>query len=108
MPVGLPVRHTAPLAYPTISRSSLAFSRSSLAFSRSSPSHVPCKSRRPGSRRLYAGRHLASNRVSARLTPRAKLNLGFDAIYEAFDASTATPDQTFPAERFWRVFLVPT
>jgi hypothetical protein len=46
--------------------------------------------------------------VSARLIPRAKLILGFDAIYEAFDASTATPDQTFPAERFWVVFLIPT
>ena len=27
-----------------------------------SPSHVPCKSRRPGSRRLYAGHHLARTR----------------------------------------------
>jgi len=27
---------------------------------RRSPSHVPCKSRRPRSRRLYAGHHLAS------------------------------------------------
>jgi hypothetical protein len=26
------------------------------------PSHVPCQSRRPGSRRLHAGHHLASNR----------------------------------------------
>ena len=34
---------------------------------RRSPSHVPCKSRRPGSRRLHAGHHLASSRVSARL-----------------------------------------
>src|SRR4051795_7677682 len=29
---------------------------------RRSPSHVPCKSRRPGSRRLHAGHHLASHR----------------------------------------------
>jgi hypothetical protein len=28
---------------------------------RRSPSHVPCKSRRPDSRRLYAGHHLARN-----------------------------------------------
>ena len=32
-----------------------------------SPSHVPCKSRRPGSRRLYAGHHLANTRAPARL-----------------------------------------
>ena len=41
---------------------------------RGQPSHVPRESRRPGSRRLYAGHRLASNRVSARLIlePRAR------------------------------------
>ena len=34
---------------------------------RRSPSHVPCQSRRPGSRRLYAGHRLASHRAPARL-----------------------------------------
>jgi len=33
------------------------------------PSHVPHESRRPGSRHLYAGHHLASKRVSAKLIP---------------------------------------
>ena len=31
------------------------------------PSHVPCESSRPGSRRLHAGHHLASTRAPARL-----------------------------------------
>src|SRR5215471_2502846 len=41
---------------------------------RGQPSHVPRESRRPGSRRLYAGHRLASNRVPARLIlePRAR------------------------------------
>ena len=34
-----------------------------------SPSHVPCKSRRPGSRRLYAGHRLASNTGSRQAHP---------------------------------------
>jgi hypothetical protein len=38
---------------------------------RRSPSHVPCKSRRPGSRRLRTGHHLANGRVPARLIPGA-------------------------------------
>ena len=36
---------------------------------RDAPSHVPCRSRRPGSRRLHAGHHLASKRAPARLIP---------------------------------------
>jgi hypothetical protein len=39
---------------------------------RRSPSHVPCKSRRPGSRRLYAGHHLASNTGSRQAHPEDK------------------------------------
>jgi hypothetical protein len=34
-----------------------------------SPSHVPCKSRRPGSRRLNAGHHLANNAGSRQAHP---------------------------------------
>jgi hypothetical protein len=33
------------------------------------PSHVPCKTCRPGSRRLYAGHRLANRRAPARLIP---------------------------------------
>jgi hypothetical protein len=33
------------------------------------PSHVPCRSRRPDSRRLHAGHRLASKRAPARLIP---------------------------------------
>jgi len=36
---------------------------------RDTPSHVPCKSSRPDSRRLHAGHHLASQRSPARLIP---------------------------------------
>ena len=45
------------------------------------PSHVPCSSRRPGSRRLHAGHHLASKRVSARLFPGSATHPGFDVTY---------------------------
>ena len=48
---------------------------------RRSPSHVPCKSRRPGSRRLYAGHHLASNTGTRQAHPSRAAALGFDAIY---------------------------
>jgi hypothetical protein len=37
---------------------------------RRSPSLVPCKSRRPGSRRLHAGHHLARTQAPARLLPK--------------------------------------
>jgi hypothetical protein len=36
------------------------------------PSHVPCNSRRPGSRRLHAAHHLASKRAPARLIPEPR------------------------------------
>jgi hypothetical protein len=36
---------------------------------RGAPSHVPCESRRSGSRRLHAGHHLAKKRAPARLLP---------------------------------------
>jgi hypothetical protein len=55
---------------------------------RRSPSHVPCKSRRPGSRRLHAGHRPASNTGSRqahpedRLAPRFRCHLG---IFDAYD-----------------------
>jgi hypothetical protein len=57
---------------------------------RRSPSHVPCKSRRPGSRRLYAGHHPARNAGTRQAHPEGHTRtLGFDAICKSFDASTA-------------------
>jgi len=52
---------------------------------RRSPSHVPCKSRRPDSRRLYAGHHLARNTGTrqAHLEGR-KRTLDFDVIFLGF------------------------
>jgi len=48
---------------------------------RRSPSHVPRKSRRPGSRRLYAGHHLAKNTGTRQAHLEEKLkSLDFDAI----------------------------
>jgi hypothetical protein len=47
---------------------------------RRSPSHVPCKSRRPGSRRLYAGHRLANTRAPTKLIPGIVLLPGSDAI----------------------------
>jgi hypothetical protein len=48
---------------------------------RRSPSHVPCKSRRPGSRRLYAGHHLA------RITGTRQARLEAPAESPDFDAT---------------------
>ncbi len=45
------------------------------------PSHVPCRSRRPGSRRLHAGHHLANTRAPARLIPESRNHPGFDVTY---------------------------
>ena len=78
---------------------------------RRSPSHVPCQSRRPGSRRLHAGHHLASNRDTR------QAHHGRTARPPAFDATSivlTTPQQRTPTPRtlgpdaFWNVFLVPT
>jgi hypothetical protein len=54
-------------------------------------SHVPHESRRPGSRRLHAGHHLASRRAPARLFPGQKVTPGSDAALSNNDASTANP-----------------
>ena len=47
---------------------------------RHTPSHVPCSSRRPGSRRLHTGHHLASKRAPARLFPKFYIYLCFDVV----------------------------
>ena len=64
---------------------------------RRSPSHVPCKSRRPGSRRLHAGHHLASSRVSARLvsegTPGPPVSMPSERVSTP---QQRTPDQVTP------------
>jgi hypothetical protein len=63
---------------------------------RRSPSHVPCQSRRPGSRRLHAGHHLANHRNARQArhgrTPKPS----------AFDANSivlTTPQQRTPTPR---------
>jgi hypothetical protein len=53
------------------------------------PSLVPCRSRRPGSRRLHAGHHLANQRAPARLIPGSRGHPGFDVICVRFDTSAA-------------------
>ena len=64
---------------------------------RRSPSHVPCKSRRPGSRRLYAGHRLANTRAPARLISKGKTGPPILMSTEnPFDASTTTPNQKQP------------
>jgi hypothetical protein len=56
---------------------------------RRSPSRVPCKSRRPGSRRLYAGHHLARNAGTHQAHPEDALGPRFRCRLQTFDASTA-------------------
>ena len=53
------------------------------------PSPVPCRSRRPGSRRLHAGHRLASQRAPARLIPGSWVHPGFGVTCVVFDTSTA-------------------
>src|SRR4029453_8771544 len=77
---------------------------------RRSPSHVPCKSRRPGSRRLHAGHRLANHRDTR------QAHHGRTARPPAFDATSITlttlqqrtPTPVSRAGAFWNVFLVPT
>jgi hypothetical protein len=52
--------------------------------------HVPRRSRRSGSRRLYAGHQLANKRALSRLIPGLSTGPGFDANHACFDTSTAT------------------
>jgi hypothetical protein len=42
--------------------------------------HVPCSSRRPGSRRLHAGHRLANKRTPARLIPESFIHPGSDVV----------------------------
>jgi hypothetical protein len=68
--------------------------------SRRSPSHVPCQSRRPGSRRLHAGHRLASNRDARQADHEGT------ARPLAFDASSiflTTPQQRTPPPESSRV-----
>src|SRR5882757_3798860 len=58
----------------------LASLRQSWAYQHS-PSHVPCRSRRPDSRRLNAGHRLANRRDPARLIPAPFNRPGFDVSY---------------------------
>src|ERR1019366_5295103 len=63
---------------------------------RRSPSHVPCQSRRPGSRRLHAGHHLASHRDAR------QAHHGRTTKSPAFDANSivlTTPQQRTPTPR---------
>jgi hypothetical protein len=67
---------------------------------RRSLSHVPCKSRRPGSRRLYAGHRLASNAGSRQAHPKDRSAPRFRCHLNRFrrlndDARPSTsPDRT--------------
>jgi len=69
---------------------------------RRSPSHVPCKSRRPGSRRLYAGHRLARNAGTRQTHPEGHTRTpGFDAVSEFRRLNSARPPGDRPrAERF--------
>ena len=63
---------------------------------RRSPSHVPCQSRRPGSRRLHAGHRLANHRDAR------QARHGGTAKSPAFDATLivlTTPQQRTPTPR---------
>jgi hypothetical protein len=63
---------------------------------RDTPSPVPCGSRRPGSRRLHAGHHLASKRISARLIPESPKHPGFDVVLEFRHVSNDSLALAFP------------
>ena len=74
---------------------------------RRSPSHVPCKSRRSGSRRLYAGHRLAKNTGARQAHPSGQTKPSVSMPSMPFDASTTTPGP--PSDRaLWSAFLIPT
>jgi hypothetical protein len=77
---------------------------------RRSPSHVPCKSRRPGSRRFYAGHRLASNAGSRQAHPEDKSAPRFRCHLNRFRRlKRRRPTRArAPTGRFWNVFLIPT
>ena len=56
---------------------------------RGTPSHVPCESSRPGSRRLHAGHHLASKRAPARLIPgRPNAPVSMSPVFRHFNSDS--------------------
>ena len=63
---------------------------------RDTPSPVPRGSRRPGSRRLHAGHHLASKRISARLIPESPKHPGSDVVLEFRHVSNDSLALAFP------------
>lgn len=81
-PPACPHRYSTPHSFCCSTRSlspPATFSGSGSPY-RHTPSHVPCSSRRPGSRRLHTGHHLASKRAPARLLPKIYTDLGFDVV----------------------------
>jgi hypothetical protein len=62
-------------------------------------SHVPRKSSRSGSRRLYAGHHLASKRAPARLIPGPDTKPWFRCHLSYIDTSTANPKKGLLVQR---------
>ena len=99
-----PVRQRAPHRYsmPSVSASARSLSRPwglrpRTPFRRS-PSHVPCKSRRPGSRRLYAGHHLAKYTGTRQAHLEGKLRTpDFDANSNLITTpQQRTPDRALP------------
>jgi hypothetical protein len=115
-----PLLRTGPPAHPATVLSPLRFNRLGYSLSdrppetgtsqyQDAPSPVPCGSRRPGSRRLHAGHHLASKRISARLipespkTPRFRCRLRVSARQQRFArARLPGPRLTHPV----RLFLI--
>ncbi len=84
---------TQRLRYPPLTRSLSPTRHATSATGgryRHRPSHVPCRSRRPGSRRLHAGHHLANTRAPARPIPEALSCPRFDA-----DEDFSTRQQRF-------------
>ena len=75
-----PPSATLPLAHPDRQRGRQC---------RHPPSHVPCRSRRPGSRRLHAGHRLANKRAPARLIPETLELPRFRCHLACFDTSSA-------------------
>ena len=65
------------------------------------PSHVPCESGRPRSRRLHAGRRLASRRAPARLVPehcriaRASTSSDYISTLRQRSSSRSPPDASW-------------
>ena len=68
---------------------------------RRSPSHVPCKSRRPGSRRLYAGHRLARTRDTRQALSREVL----EAPRFRCHPTLSTPQRRRPDRQACRALL---